>query len=363
MEVPMSVYEKNLISVIVPVYNTEKYLCTCIESLLKQTYNKWEMILVDDGSTDTSGSICDKYAERFENIYVVHKKNAGLGMARNTGIEHAKGEYITFFDSDDFADENLLEELYRGIVDNDGDACLGGFKKVDDNGNVLFEERYGFQIFEHDGITNRIFIKMLGSLPDTSDSVRMSVCNSLFKTSLIKDNNIRFYSERTYISEDLLFDLDFYKHVNKCIVLHNITYNYRYNPSSLTTSYRKDRFPSTMFFIKIMEERLIKENYSSECLLRLHKLCFVYVRTCIKQEKKKISHLPFKESIRNIRKICSDPKLNEIIFAYPVHKLGFKQKLFIYLIKKRLSCILYLLFKLGEILYDKKNIKKMYFRS
>lgn len=97
-----------LISIIVPVYNVEKYLRHCLDSLLKQTYKNIEVIMIDDGSKDSSGQICDEYANKHENFCVIHKKNAGLGMARNTGLEYVHGEYITFLDSDDYLESAAL---------------------------------------------------------------------------------------------------------------------------------------------------------------------------------------------------------------------------------------------------------------
>lgn len=197
---------EKMISVIVPVYNVEKYLEQCIDSLLSQTYQNFEIILVDDGSTDSSGKICDIYEENNENIKVIHKKNEGLGFARNTGLLYATGEYVTFIDSDDYADKYLLEDLYNGILETDVDVCIGGFKKVADSGQMLYEEKYDEQYFIHDNTTNKAFIKMLGSLPSKHDSIRMSVWNVLYKLSIIKNNNIQFPSERELISEDLIFD-------------------------------------------------------------------------------------------------------------------------------------------------------------
>lgn len=104
-----------LISVIVPVYNVEPYLCRCVDSILRQTYRNLEIILVDDGSTDQGGKICDEYARKDPRVIVVHQENGGLSVARNTGIDRAKGEYLSFVDSDDFIDERMLEVLYADL--------------------------------------------------------------------------------------------------------------------------------------------------------------------------------------------------------------------------------------------------------
>ena len=137
-----------LISVIIPVYNVEKYLGECIDSVLHQTYKELEIILVDDGSKDYSGKICDGYAEKFENITVIHKENAGLGFARNTGLDCIHGKYVTFLDSDDYLKEDTIEMLYDNLKKNQVDMCKSGFRKVDNNKGIINEIRYDYQVFE-----------------------------------------------------------------------------------------------------------------------------------------------------------------------------------------------------------------------
>ena len=139
--------KNELVSVIVPVYNVEKYLVQCVDSILNQTYKNIEIILVDDGSTDSSGEICDRYAGSNNNIQCIHKKNQGLGMARNSGIEAASGEYIVFVDSDDYLGENHIANLYAGICSSEADTCIGGFTRDSDgkrtvNTNVLAGNTY-----------------------------------------------------------------------------------------------------------------------------------------------------------------------------------------------------------------------------
>lgn len=130
-----------MISVIVPVYNVEKYLGCCIDSIAAQTWKDLEIILVDDGSTDASGAICDAYAGRDSRIKVIHKKNGGMSSARNAGLEIAAGEYVGFVDSDDFIMPDMYEVLYRACVEHHAALSVCGNRVIDENGRVL---RYEF---------------------------------------------------------------------------------------------------------------------------------------------------------------------------------------------------------------------------
>jgi len=125
------------ISVIIPVYNVEKYLEKCIDSVLSQTFADFECILIDDGSPDNSGKICDEYAKKDERIKVIHQENGGASCARNAGLDVAQGAWITFIDGDDWADENYLKLMYSNAINNNCDLSLIGYRRVEDNGNII----------------------------------------------------------------------------------------------------------------------------------------------------------------------------------------------------------------------------------
>ena len=127
-----------LISIIIPVYNQEKYLTSCLESVEKQTYGNFEVIVVNDGSTDRSGYICDNFAVQDSRIHVIHQKNAGIGVARNVGMKCSTGEYITFIDSDDYIHSDALKNLYNEAVKNGADTVLGNYCRVDSNNNIFY---------------------------------------------------------------------------------------------------------------------------------------------------------------------------------------------------------------------------------
>ena len=125
------------ISVIIPIYNAEKSLCRCIDSVIAQTYTNLEIIMVDDGSPDRCGEICDEYAKRDNRIKVIHKENGGLSDARNSGIEAATGEYIGFVDSDDYIRKDMYEKLYDAILTEKADISICGYKRINESGDIL----------------------------------------------------------------------------------------------------------------------------------------------------------------------------------------------------------------------------------
>ena len=126
-----------LITVIVPVYNVEKYLRRCLDSIIRQTYQNLEILCIDDGSIDNSGEICEQYAARDARIKVIHQENQGLSTARNRGLDTATGEYIAFVDSDDYIAADVLEQLYQSAVSSDATCVICGYNCVDSNGSIL----------------------------------------------------------------------------------------------------------------------------------------------------------------------------------------------------------------------------------
>lgn len=138
--------DTNLFSIIIPVYNVERYLNKCIESVINQTYKNFEIILVDDGSPDSCPQICDEWAKKDDRIVVVHKENGGSSSARNAGIKRAKGQYIGFIDSDDYwTESNFLEKIKDIVTENSVDVILFEYKEVDESGNIIKTPRFKCQ--------------------------------------------------------------------------------------------------------------------------------------------------------------------------------------------------------------------------
>lgn len=326
-----------LVSIIVPVYNVEFYLSECIQSLINQTYTNIEIILVDDGSKDKSGQICDEFTKRDSRIKVIHKQNEGLGLARNSGLAKASGKYVTFIDSDDIADADLVKMLICGIEKNGADTCIGGFKRIAENGTVVFEEKYDDALFDEKAVYNNLFARMLGSAPNKHDAIRMSVWNVLYNMEYVRKYNLRFPSERKFISEDIIWDAEYYKYAKKVQIINSTAYSYRITPGSLTQKYKPNMFKMINVLYKDLESKV---GADIEKRNRLQRQYFVNIRSCIQQENKKNSNNPFVIRLKNIKLIINDELVSYILDDYPINKIQLKQKIFLMLIKYRMSFVL-----------------------
>lgn len=238
--------KKGMVTVVVPIYNVEKYLNRCIKSVVAQSYKDLEIILVDDESPDRCPEICEEWRKKDTRIKVIHKKNGGLGYARNTGIDNANGEYICFLDSDDYIALDAIEKCYKCAVENNADIVSFGYSRVNQNDGIIDSliPQPSKYIFEGKEIQEILLPDMIA--PDTRTgkvtNLWMSMCGALFSMELIGKSNWRMVSERNIISEDVYSLLKLYKNVKKAVVIPETFYFYCENFSSLTHTYKQDRF-------------------------------------------------------------------------------------------------------------------------
>lgn len=217
------------ISVIIPVYNAAKYLENTLNCVLKQTFNDFEVILVDDGSTDGSGKICDFYVEKDKRIKVVHQKNQGVSVARNTGIDCSNGNYICFIDADDEIDNKMLEILLKNALDNNADISCCGIVQKKLNGFISDE----FCTGEKAKIIDNVFLMRKFFNDPIYREVLYGPCNKIIKSKIVKEV---MFNKNFAIGEDLLFNFEC---IEKCNVFYfeNIgLYNYIRRENSATTS-------------------------------------------------------------------------------------------------------------------------------
>lgn len=223
-----------LISVIIPVYNVEKYLHECIDSVINQTYKNLEIILVDDGSTDSSGEICDEYIEKDDRITVIHKKNEGPSKTRNTGLENANGKYIYFLDSDDYIAEDAIESLTSAAESNGADLVFFDAYSFADDGS---EVKQGYAI--KGTYEPKSGYETLTELNKNKD-YHCAIYLLLIKHRLLDENKISFL-ESAYCSEDMLFTYQVYCSAKKAVQCKKTLYHRRYRPNSIVTSKKSVR--------------------------------------------------------------------------------------------------------------------------
>lgn len=269
-----------MISVIVPVYKVEIYLERCIESILRQTYSKFEVILIDDGSPDRCGEICEDYARKDNRITVIHKENGGLSSARNTGIEQARGEYLLFVDGDDVIHPNTLKKLYQMLIDNKADIAMGDFCRFVDDTELRFESNS-----KNDKIEICSGVQILEKLYDKKSSARyVSACGKLIRSSLFE--NVRFPLGRLFEDEFTTYLL-YYKSKNVVIIDEQLYYYY-VNASGITQNLilQKwfDEYDAQWQRIAFYKEKNLQEVYHISLLAYLYSAQWSLIKCRNKEE-------------------------------------------------------------------------------
>lgn len=249
--------ESSLISVVVPVYKVEKYLKKCIDSIISQTYRNIELILVDDESPDKCGAICDDYAEKDARIKVIHKINAGVSAARNSGIAVAQGNYIMFVDSDDYIDQNMLEDMmkYRG-----SDIIVSGLRFVDKNNRTIREGNSEIvNNMSMSDFLNKYYVTL------EKDFILSGPYNKLFSVKTMRENLI-YFNESMSICEDGLFVTHFLSCCKNISCVNKCYYNYvQYNDgSTLTAKYNLNSIEAAEILHNARKDLLDKFGCDSE---------------------------------------------------------------------------------------------------
>ena len=228
------------VSIIVPVYNVEKYIERCLKSLVNQTMQEIEILIINDGTKDNSMDVCNKYAKVDDRIKIYNKENEGLGLTRNYGIKRALGEYVCFVDSDDYVDVDMCQKLYNEAKKNNADIVYGGIF-YDNNNNKIVKKACvnNITIWKGKEKVKELSLDFIATKPkEKNDTVmEVSVWKALFKRKILVENNILFVSERQFISEDVIFDIDYFLHCKCIVAIPDCIYYYCLNENSLSKSF------------------------------------------------------------------------------------------------------------------------------
>ena len=239
---------ESLVSIILPTYNVERYIDKCLDSIINQTYTNIEIIIVIDGSTDTSLDIAKKYQEKDFRVRIFKQENKGSGPARNLGLEHASGEYCIFVDPDDWIDRDMVEQLMFYQKINDYDLVTTNWKVWDKQGLKIKSDVFTNKVYKSENTkdTRNLYLKLFGlnflSAPSTK----------LYKTSIIKENNVEFPSLRR--SQDIVFNYRYYGCIQSVYAKDISYYNYRFDNSANFNKINKDYFKTIeLIYSQIMK--------------------------------------------------------------------------------------------------------------
>lgn len=304
-----------MISVIVPIYNVEEVLAYCLSSIQKQTYTNIEVILVDDGSMDKSGLICDQFCQLDKRFRVIHKMNEGIAKARNVGVKEASGDYICFVDSDDMLHPQMLEKLFEALHDGGYDFSMCDYRPIEAHTEPMSALTGGGQVLEQDSLVHGLFA------PSGIEMKYLSVCNKLYKRENICD--VLF---ENVVSEDFDYNLKVFLKSKRATCVNDALYYYYQNPNSIThkdvigNKLVKDRFVYSINTYANAVKRVDGHaNYEAWALWKLYRRMF---------------------SVRYYAKDTKFENLVETVISQVHHKywkkvkdnnrLSFKQKCFMY---------------------------------
>ena len=316
---------KDLISVIVPIYNASKSLDECISSVCSQAYKNFELILIDDGSTDSSLEICRKYQQTDNRITVIHQANAGVSAARNAGLALAKGKYFCFVDADDEIEPSMLEKLHEVAVDSHSELCICGFKSYSKKKTKYFSSQ-GPQEEELSG--KRELAKFVAK--HYLEWLVSSSCGKLYKSIQLPSGG---FDPRISLGEDLKFNIEYLQGVNKIVVISDCLYCYNNTRGSLTKSYKAghfeaicDIYSTTLRFFK----SLSSNDYSFDLKNVNYKL-FSFSISFMYQEI--MAGKTIKESRSFISEVCNEKLVQEAICDLP--RISLIRKLYVVGIKRK----------------------------
>lgn len=333
--------KNDLVTIIVPIFNAGNYLEDCIESVLQQTYENIEIILVNDGSTDRSGDMIENYALKDKRIRTIHQANKGVAAARNRGIEAAKGTYIQFVDADDSIKEDTVEKLVQQMEQVDLVIC--GYETKT---NIFIPPVHGL-------FKKKELLTYFGEL--CKQIIIHSPCNKMYRFDLIHQHKIRFL-EHMLIGEDLLFNLNYLTNCQTIYLLQESLYHYRTNETSITNSYQPDMFAQqkilyneVILFLK-NENRYTNKN--KEQIKTIFANALLHATTNLFH-----SDSPFtvKQRFRHLKMIMNDEKVRHLLAYFTETK---QAKLFSYLVKQKAYITTYFIFLVKEFI--RKNFQPLF---
>lgn len=302
------------VSVVVPVYNAEKYIKTCVNSIRNQSYKNLEIILIDDGATDNSPQICDEFQREDARIRVIHKENEGAGKSRNRGIENATGDYILFVDSDDYIKSTLVEKCVKAADASKAAIVMFGVENVTEDENLIgyivpYSDQY---VFLNEEVTEKFLPDVIFSDNKGKRNIEMPACMANFYSmDIIRKISWHFESEKEYLSEDFYSLLKIYKHIQRVSVLNEALYCYRHGHESLSSSSRLMNYKEIKKYYNQCVLLCRELGYNDKVLRNISEPYLSFVITCLKLTARQEERIKVKR--RKMNEILKDDQLYKVL--------------------------------------------------
>ena len=334
------------VSIIIPVYNVEPYLDQCVQSVLHQTLKEIEVILVDDESPDRCPAMCDAYAQQDNRVKVIHKKNGGLGFARNSGLDVATGKYVAFVDSDDFIAPNMMEVLYDTAIQYGADEVRSGVIFYENGKESIRHDVDKVTVFRGKEEVKRFVFDYLGPAPEEYRDCKymMSVWLALHSRKVIEENHIRFTSERQTLSEDLVFGMELFPKMDCIVCIPDCFYYYRKNPQSLSHHFSWEKFKRQEAMFKAVKTRLDAVYPKEEYWLHFLRSKFLYMRNSIATVFSTNGSL--QERRKLVKAMLQDEMWHDMFSEYPYIRLPWVKRIYFFLAKHKMTDLLFIATKM-----------------
>lgn len=337
------------ISIIVPVYNVALFLGKCIDSLIRQTFSAVEIIMINDGSTDGSGRICDEYAKRDPRVKVLHQANSGPAKARNEGLLLASGEYVMYVDADDWLDTQTCEKAIKVLLEQGADVVFWDVIKAYDNQKRVKISLFGeMRVFEDESIRwlHRRMVGMIGKelVEPTKTDALNAAWGKLYRKDLLVDHHILFYDTQEIGSEDVLFNIHVFNAVEKAVYIPCFFSYYRQNnANSLTKNHKStlfNKFLNLFSYIQLfIDEQSLPDDYQLALNNRIA-LSVINIFMSISNPNNEESSM---DKIRSIKEILIHPLYRAALKQLPLTGLRLHWKLFFLFCKRGFATGVYVL--------------------
>lgn len=341
--------ENPKLSIIIPIYNAQTYLNECLNSIYNQTFKDFEVLLIDDGSTDNSKHIIETFTKKDSRFKYIYKDNSGVSATRNLGIEKSTGKYVTFVDSDDWLDDCMYSEMIDKITNTNSEIALCSYVREYPHLNEQKKEILPFKdktLFKDNEVRDIVLYEMLGKKALHNTSIMGSVWRLVISRDFIINNDLKF-REDTVIGEDLLFCIYALGVCNRLCIVNKHFYHYRFTQNSAMTKYRPNQWDIGYGFNKKFRNALNNLSFSDLDELIAFDLIRAALCSCemiCKNENKD----SFFNKLKSISNICKTKDLETFINKIDFNKISSKDKLKINFLKYKQSLAIYLFYTLKD---------------